>query len=256
MSCVFGQPHSEEFDLEYFESGNYEMLFIKSPFWEYSKVLYPSDKISRGGNCVLSRNIFFSGSHTDIIRRFKVENSDLKDCLRRLSSSLMIPIPPGDCKLIGYWLMNILCNGRRLGTLLKSVCLYQPYIMPSPGCWRWYVWKSSSAPYADHLRDNADLKKAWPSAIQGTMIACPDVLIEEGTPKGQDGFWRSSAVFPSMAFQPLHSIFEKAFIKDFYECLPRNLIIKTNGITQDAGPESKSWLSSLITETMVRWVPI
>ena len=61
MSCAFGLPAaSEEFDFDYFKSGDYEHAVYKKVLSEnISKVLYPSDNIPRGGNCVLSRNIFF-----------------------------------------------------------------------------------------------------------------------------------------------------------------------------------------------------
>ena len=72
---------TEEFDLKYFNSGDYEgAVYNKMSSENISKVLYPNDNITQGKELRLKQEYFFTAaSISDIIRRFKVENSDLKD---------------------------------------------------------------------------------------------------------------------------------------------------------------------------------
>ena len=72
---------TEEFDFDYFKSGDYEHAVYKKILSEnISKVLYPSDDISQGKELRLKQEYFFTAaSMSDIIRRFKSENPDLND---------------------------------------------------------------------------------------------------------------------------------------------------------------------------------
>ena len=77
---------SEEFDFDYFKSGDYEHAVYKKVLSEnISKVLYPSDNITRGRELRLKQEYFFSAAAiADIIRRFKAENSDLRDLPKKV----------------------------------------------------------------------------------------------------------------------------------------------------------------------------
>ena len=70
---------AEEFDFEYFNDGDYERAVYDQVFSEnISKVLYPNDIIIQGKELRLKQEYFFTAAAiADIIRRFKIDNSDL-----------------------------------------------------------------------------------------------------------------------------------------------------------------------------------
>ena len=71
---------SEEFDFDYFKNGDYDQAVYKKILSEnISKVLYPSDNINQGKELRLKQEYFFTAAAiSDILRRFKAENSVLK----------------------------------------------------------------------------------------------------------------------------------------------------------------------------------
>jgi starch phosphorylase len=72
---------TEEFDLDYFNQGNYFAATSKKSGTEsISKVLYPNDNSPEGRELRLKQQYFFtSASLQDILRRFKRERSDLRE---------------------------------------------------------------------------------------------------------------------------------------------------------------------------------
>jgi len=72
---------TEEFDLEYFNDGDYIKACEKKIISEnISRVLYPSDNMYQGRELRLKQEYFFtSASMQDIIRRFKTHNTDFSD---------------------------------------------------------------------------------------------------------------------------------------------------------------------------------
>jgi starch phosphorylase len=72
---------SEEFDLKYFNDGDYEQaVFNKVNSEIISKVLYPNDSLVRGKELRLKQEYFFTAaSIADIIRRFKEGNDSFKN---------------------------------------------------------------------------------------------------------------------------------------------------------------------------------
>ncbi len=71
---------TEEFDLDFFNKGNYYAATSKKTETEsISKVLYPNDDSPEGRELRLKQQYFFvSASIQDILRRFKREHTDLK----------------------------------------------------------------------------------------------------------------------------------------------------------------------------------
>ena len=76
---------SDEFDLEYFNHGDYERAVHDKIYTEtISKVLYPNDNNPSGKILRLAQEYFFcAASLSDIIRRFKTDNSDLKNLKKK-----------------------------------------------------------------------------------------------------------------------------------------------------------------------------
>ena len=122
---------SEEFDLRYFNDGDYERAVYNKVFSEnISKVLYPSDKVSQGRELRLKQEYFFTAaSIADIIRRFKMENSDFRNFPDKVAIQLNDTHP----SLAIVELMSILIDeenlrlGYCLGYYRQDICLYKPY---------------------------------------------------------------------------------------------------------------------------------
>ena len=68
----------EEFDLEFFNNGDYIRAYERKMLTEnITKILYPNDRIEQGRELRFKQQYFFvSCSIQDIVRRFKVNNSD------------------------------------------------------------------------------------------------------------------------------------------------------------------------------------
>ncbi|MFH1645444.1 MAG: glycogen/starch/alpha-glucan phosphorylase, partial [Candidatus Omnitrophota bacterium] len=76
---LWSASSTEEFDLAYFNDGDYERAVYNKMFSEnISKVLYPNDSVSQGRELRLKQEYFFTAAAiSDILRRYKSENSDL-----------------------------------------------------------------------------------------------------------------------------------------------------------------------------------
>ncbi|MCI0481741.1 MAG: glycogen/starch/alpha-glucan family phosphorylase, partial [Candidatus Dadabacteria bacterium] len=70
---------SEDFDLSYFNDGDYERAVYDKVLTEnITKVLYPNDNVSQGRELRLKQEyLFTAASLADIVRRYKMENADL-----------------------------------------------------------------------------------------------------------------------------------------------------------------------------------
>ena len=81
---------SEEFDLKYFNDGDYEHAVYEKMFSEnISKVLYPNDATSSGRELRLKQEYFFTAaSVADIIRRFKEDNAVLNHLPKKAAIQL------------------------------------------------------------------------------------------------------------------------------------------------------------------------
>jgi len=87
---LWSAKSSEEFDLSYFNDGDYERAVYDKVLTEnISKVLYPNDNVSQGRELRLKQEYFFTAaSLADIIRRFKMENNDLRDLPKKVAIQL------------------------------------------------------------------------------------------------------------------------------------------------------------------------
>lgn len=81
---------TEGFDFEYFNNGDYEEAVYRKIFSEnISKVLYPNDSKSFGKELRLKQEYFFTAaSISDIIRRYKAENKDLRNLHEKVAIQL------------------------------------------------------------------------------------------------------------------------------------------------------------------------
>ncbi len=251
---------SEEFDFEYFNDGDYEKAVYQKMFSEnISKVLYPNDGVSQGRELRLKQEYFFTAaSISDIMRRFKVENSDL----RHLPNKATIQLNDTHPALAIVELMRILIDEENLDwdtaweIVHKTFAYTNHTLMPEAlECWPVTLFEKVlprhlQIIYEINMRFLKEVANAFPGATDrlGRMS-----LIEEGFPKKVRMAYLCIVGSSSVnGVSELHSNLIKTHLfKDFYEFWPEKFNNKTNGITQRRWLlKSNTHLSDLITETI------
>ena len=252
---------SEEFDLQYFNDGDYENAVYNKMFSEnISKVLYPNDATSFGRELRLKQEYFFTAaSIADIIRRFKSENNDFK----KLPEKAAIQLNDTHPALAVVELMRILIDIERIDwntawdIVVKTFAYTNHTIMPEAmECWtvpllEKMLPRHMQIIYEINSRFIQEIEKKFPKDNHERIRKMS--LIEEGNPKRIR--MAHLAIVGSHSINgvsELHTtiLIEKMF-KDFYDLFPEKFNNKTNGITQrqwllKANPS----LSKLITESI------
>ena len=256
---------TEEFDFDYFRHGDYEQAVHQKILSEnISKVLYPSDDISRGKELRLQQEYFFAAaSIADIIRRFKSENSDLRD----LPEKAVIQLNDTHPSLAIVELMRILLDDYELGwdtawDVTKKTFAYTNHtLMPEAlECWSVDLFqrilpRHLQIIYEINARFLTDISNRYPG---DTNILRRVSMIEEGYPKKVRMAFLSIVGSSSVnGVSKLHTqLLKNKLLKDFYDLYPEKFNNKTNGITPrrwllKANPR----LSGLITETIGdKWI--
>ncbi|MBF0503582.1 MAG: glycogen/starch/alpha-glucan phosphorylase [Candidatus Omnitrophica bacterium] len=251
---------SEEFDFDYFKSGDYEHAVYKKVLSEnISKVLYPSDNISRGRELRLKQEYFFSAAAiADIIRRFKSENLDLKD----LPKKVVIQLNDTHPTIAIVELMRLLIDEYSVKwpdawEITQKVFAYTNHtIMPEAlECWPVDMFENLLPRHMQIIYEiNARFLKEVAQRYPGDNDRLGRMsLIEEGSPKRvRMAFLAVIGSCSVNGVSALHSdLLKKSLFKDFYELSPEKFNNKTNGITQRRWLlKSNPRLSSLITKTI------
>jgi len=251
---------TEEFDFDYFKSGDYEQAVYKKILSEnISKVLYPSDNNYQGRELRLKQEYFFTAaSMADILRRFRSENIDLRD----LPDQVVIQLNDTHPTLAIVELMRLLIddNGFELQEawdITTRVFAYTNHtLMPEAlECWGVDMFEKL---LPRHLQIIYDINDIFLKSI--TLKYPGDIdrmrrmsIIEEGQPKKVRMAYLAivGSSFVN-GVSKLHSdLLKEKLFKDFYEFYPEKFNNKTNGITQrrwllKANPR----LSALLMETI------
>ena len=256
---------TEEFDFTYFNDGNYERAVYNKVLSEnISKVLYPSDNVSHGKELRLKQEYFFTAaSISDIIRRFFVENSDLKD----LPSKAAIQLNDTHPAISIVELMRVLMDDYGLGwdeawdTTVKTFAYTNHTIMPEAietwpvALFEKLLPRHLQIIYEINMRFLREVSIKFPGDNDRLRRMS---LIEEGNSKrirmGNLSVIGSHSV---NGVSELHSTLLKTrLFKDFYELSPEKFNNKTNGITQRRWlQKANTKLSDLITEAIgEKWV--
>jgi len=256
---------TNEFELDYFNHGDYERAMVDKVFSEIiSKVLYPADNISRGKALRLAQEYFFSAaSISDIIRRFKTDNSDLK----LLPEKAAIQLNDTHPSIAIVELMRILVDNE--GMDWESA---------------WEITRHTFA-YTNHTVMPEALEK-WPVPLFEHLLPRHMELIYEinrrfldevatGFPGDTDRVRRMSIIEESSSkmvrmahlaiigsysvngVSELHSrLLKEGLFGDFYQMYPEKFNNKTNGVTQRRWLlKSNKGLSRLITESIgSKWI--
>ncbi len=232
---------SSEFELNYFNKGDYEQAMINKVFSEIiSKVLYPGDNASRGKILRLSQEYFFSAaSLSDIIRRFKAGNSDLK----LLPSKAVIQLNDTHPSIAIAELMRILIDEEQLEwdvawEITRNIFAYTNHTVMPEALEKWSVPIFKQL-LPRHLELIYEINRRF---LEEVSVRFPKdagrikrmSIIEEDSP--QMVRMAHLAVIGSYSVNgvsELHSSLLKTdLFRDFYEMFPEKFNNKTNGITQ------------------------
>lgn len=255
---------TEEFDLSYFNDGDYERAVYNKLLSEnISKVLYPNDTVSQGRELRLKQEYFFTAaSLSDIIRRFKTENADI----RKLPDKAAIQLNDTHPSISIVELMRILLDDNDLdwdtawGITVRVFGYTNHTIMPE-------ALESWPVPLFEnllprHLQIIYEINRQF---LQEVAVKFPGdndrlrrmSIIEEGDPKRvRMGYLSVIGSHSVNGVSELHSgLLKTQLFKDFYEFSPEKFNNKTNGVTQRRWlMKSNPKLSDLITDAIGdRW---
>lgn len=256
---------SEEFDFEYFNHGDYEKAVYNKMFSEnISKVLYPNDANSMGRELRLKQEYFFTAaSITDIIRRFKAENTDLHDIPEKIAIQLNDTHPA----LAVVEFMRVLLDDEQLDwetawdITVRTFAYTNHTVMPEAlESWAVPLFEKLLPRHMQLIYEiNSRFLREVANRYPGDTARLKRMsIIEEASPKRIRMAYLAIAGSHSVnGVSELHSSLLKTdLFKDFHEFYPRKFNNKTNGITQrrwlkSANPD----LSNLIQEAVGnRWV--
>ena len=232
---------TEDFDFDYFKSGDYEQAVYKKILSEnISKVLYPSDDISRGKELRLKQEYFFTAaSSADILRRYKSENPDLNDLDKKVAIQLNDTHPT----LAVVELMRLLLDEYNFDwqvawDITTKVFAYTNHtLMPEAlECWTIDLFENLLPRHMQIIYEiNANFLREVALRYPGDNDRLRRMsLIEEGSPK-KIRMAHLAIVGSSFVngVSKLHSdLLKESLFKDFYEFYPEKFNNKTNGITQ------------------------
>jgi len=247
----------EEFDLQFFNNGEYVRAYEKRISSEYiTKVLYPNDNIEQGKELRLKQQYFFvAASLSDIVRRYKATHSDM----RQFATKAAVQMNDTHPALAVVELMRILVDQENLDwedawRITQATCSYTNHTLLPEALERWpaRLFERLLPRHLEILREiNNRLEKLVTAKFPDDAERARRMAIIED---GNDAHVRMAylAVVGSHATNgvaALHSdLLKGTLFKDFHELWPNRFQNKTNGITQrrwllSCNPE----LSDLIT---------
>ncbi|MBU1809051.1 MAG: glycogen/starch/alpha-glucan phosphorylase [Candidatus Omnitrophica bacterium] len=251
---------SEDFDLSYFNDGDYERAVYNKMLTEnITKVLYPNDNVSQGRELRLKQEyLFTAASLADILRRFKMENSSLlkfpeKAAIQLNDTHPAIAIPELMRKLVDE---EGLKWDEAWDITVRTFAYTNHTIMPEAlECWpvsliEKLLPRHLQLIYEINARFLQDVTIKFP--CDNERLKRMSVIEEGDVRRVRMAHLCVIGSHSINGVSELHSeLLKTKLFKDFYEFSPEKFNNKTNGITQrrwlqKANPK----LSSLITEAI------
>lgn len=251
---------TEDFDFEYFNSGDYEQAVDQKIASEnISKVLYPNDQFWRGMELRLKQQYFFvAASISDIIRRYRGENQDL----RKLSEKTVIQLNDTHPSLAIPEMMRVLVDEQDLtweeawAVTVKTFAYTNHTLMPEAlECWPVNLVESllprhMQIIYEINMRFLEEVSRRFP--MDGERMSRMSIIKEGESKMVRMAHLSIIGSFSVNGVSALHTdLLKSRVLKDFYEMYPEKFNNKTNGITQ------RRWLlkantsqAELITEAI------
>ena len=231
----------EEFDLQFFNNGEYVRAYEKRIASEYiSKVLYPNDSIEQGKELRLKQQYFFvAASLHDIVRRYKSTHADI----RGFASKTAVQMNDTHPALSVAELMRILLDEEGLDwedawKITQATCGYTNHTLMPEALERWSV-RLFERLLPRHLQIineiNNRLTKLVTAKFPNDEDRAKRMAIVEDGPDAHVRMAHLSVVgsHTTNGVAALHSeLLKETLFKDFYELWPERFQNKTNGITQ------------------------
>ena len=238
---LWSAKSSEEFDLSYFNDGNYERAVYDKVLTEnISKVLYPNDNVSQGRELRLKQEYFFTAaSLADILRRFKMENKHLENMPDKVAIHLNDTHPA----ISIVELMRILVDQERMewdaawDVVVNTFAYTNHTIMPE-ALEMWPVPmmerllpRHMQIIYEINFRLLKDVAIRFPG--DNDRLRRMSIIEESDTKKVRMGNLSVVGSHSINGVSELHSkLLKESLFKDFYEMWPEKFTNVTNGITQ------------------------
>jgi starch phosphorylase len=251
---------TENFDFEYFQHGDYERAVEQKISSEViSKVLYPADHNGRGKELRLKQEYFMvAATISDIIRRFKSENGDL----RNLAEKTVIQLNDTHPCLAIPELMRILLDEHHFNwasawDVTTKVFAYTNHTLMPEALETWGIDilgrllpRHLQIIYEINARFMDQVSICYPGDIDRLKRMS---IIEEGEPKRvRMAHLAIVSSFSVNGVSELHSNLLKTHLfRDFHYFFPEKFNNKTNGITVRRWLlKSNTSLSTLITKAI------
>lgn len=257
---LWSAKSTEEFDFDYFNHGDYEEAVTNRIFSEnISKVLYPNDNVSQGRELRLKQEYFFTAaSISDILRRFKQENSDLK----KLPDKVAIQLNDTHPTLAILELMRILMDTEKLDwesalDIVVRVFAYTNHTVMPEALEHWSVERFENLlprhmqiVYEMNQRFLNEVSKKFPNDSE--RLQRMSIIQESERKQIRMAHICIAASHSINGVSELHTnLLKNKLFKDFYEMFPERFNNKTNGITQRRWLlKANKRLSDLISENI------
>lgn len=238
---LWSAKSSREFDLKFFNEGNYIRAVEKKMLSEnISKVLYPADNVIEGKELRFKQEYFLASATVhDVIYRFKKKHSDL----RLLPDKVAIQLNDTHPALAIPELMRVLIDLEGLEwedawNITSNTFAYTNHTILPEALEKWPIWffeqilpRHLMIVYEINNRFLDDVRRKFPGDNDklGRMS-----LIEEN--------WERKVRMANLCIVASHSIngvaalhseiLKKDLFRDFFEMYPERFNNKTNGITQ------------------------
>jgi starch phosphorylase len=241
---LWAAKSTREFDLEYFNHGDYEKAVADKAHTEtISKVLYPNDNVFEGRELRLKQEYFFvSATIQDIIRRYK-KTHNTSEVFREFPDKVAIQLNDTHPAIGISELMRILIDTEgldweRAWDITVRTFGYTNHTVLPEALEKWPVSLFEQV-LPRHIQIINEINCRFLDDINVSFPGDPDRLrrmsiIEEGDEKRVRMAHLSIIGSHSVnGVSALHSeILKKRLFRDFYELWPERFNNKTNGITQ------------------------
>ncbi|BCG47543.1 Glycogen phosphorylase [Citrifermentans bremense] len=232
---------SREFDLKFFNEGNYIRAVEKKMQSEtISKVLYPADNVIEGKELRFKQEYFLASATVhDVIYRFKKKHSDMK----KLPEKVAIQLNDTHPTLAIPELMRVLIDLHNVEwedawEITRKTFAYTNHTILPEALEQWPVWFFEQI-LPRHLQIIYEINENFLKEIRERFPDDPDRLSRMSI---VEEHWERKIRMAYLAIVGSHSvngvaalhteILKNELFRDFYEMYPERFNNKTNGITQ------------------------
>ena len=238
---LWSAKSSREFDLKFFNEGNYIRAVEKKMQSEtISKVLYPADNVIEGKELRFKQEYFLASATVhDVLYRFKKKHSDLKLLPRKVAIQLNDTHPT----LAIPEMMRVLIDLENLSweeawEITSETFAYTNHTILPEALEQWPVWFFEQI-LPRHLQIVYEINEHFIKDVQARFPGEPERLSRMSI---VEEHWERKIRMAHLAIVGSHSvngvaalhseILKNELFRDFFEMYPERFNNKTNGITQ------------------------